>query len=319
MIDIAFLGTGGNMPMPYRFLSSLLISYKGRKILIDCGEGTQVSMRMLKWGFKSIDIILITHEHGDHVLGLPGLLSTIGNSGRKSPITIIGPEGIKEVVEGLILAVKHLPYEINIIEVREKLFTVNFLKEEISLREDGLDNSFCDLKISTIELDHSVPCIGYRLYIPRKPKFSVEKANINKVPKPIWKTLQNGRPIIYEGISYEPNMVLEHERRGIKISYITDTRPVDKILPFIENSDLFICEGTYGDDKDLEKAVKNRHMTFSEAAKLAYGGKVKELILTHFSPSLDEPEEYIENSRKIFKNSIVAYDGLVKSINFKER
>lgn len=317
MIDIAFLGTGGNMPMPERFLSSLLISYKGRKILIDCGEGTQVSMRMLKWGFKSIDIILITHGHGDHVLGLPGLLSTIGNSERKSPITIIGPKGIEDIVRGLTVPIQGIPYELHVIEAGQRDFFVDFNKEGVEFREDILDSGYFDLRISTIELDHSVPCIGYSIYVPRNPKFSVYKAYSYKVPKVLWKTLQNGKSVIYEGKLYHPGMVLEGERRGIKISYITDTRPVDAIMPFIQGSDVFICEGTYGDEKDYEKAVKNKHMTFSEAAYLACNGDAKQLILTHFSPSLNNPEEYLKNARNIFKNSYIAYDRLIKNINFE--
>ncbi len=319
MIDIAFLGTGGNMPLPHRFLSSLLISYKGRKILIDCGEGTQVSMRMLKWGFKSIDLILITHEHGDHILGLPGLLSTIGNSGREEPVTIIGPAGIKKIIEGLLLSIKYSPFDIQIVEVGEQTLALDFTEEGVSIREGMENDDFCDLIISTLELDHSVACLGYSLYVPRKPKFSVDKANANGVPKEIWKKLQNGKSIVYEGVYYEPGMVLEGKRRGIKISYITDTRPDDRIPSFIENSDLFICEGTYGHDEDMEKARRNKHMTFSEAAGLACRARVGELILTHFSPSLEEPGLYIENARKIFENSMVAYDRLVKSINYNER
>ncbi|HHV45865.1 MAG TPA: ribonuclease Z [Tissierellia bacterium] len=318
MIDIALLGTGGNMPMPDRFLSSALISYKGRKILIDCGEGTQVSMRMLKWGFKSIDIILITHEHGDHVLGLPGLLSTIANSERESPITIMGPKGIEAVVRGLTVPVQYIPYGLNIIETGERDFFVYFNKEGTELREDVSDSGYFDLRISTIELDHSVPCIGYGIYVPRKPKFSVEKAISNGVPKFLWKALQDGKSVTYEGILYHPGMVLEGERRGIKLSYITDTRPIGAIIPFIKGSDIFICEGTYGHEEDHEKAVRNKHMTFSEAASLAQKGDVKQLLLTHFSPSLKNPGEYLENARNIFKNTCVAWDRLVRSIKFEE-
>lgn len=318
MIDIAFLGTGGNMPMPERFLSSVLISFKGRKILIDCGEGTQVSMRMLKWGFKSIDVILITHGHGDHVLGLPGLLSTIGNSERKSPITIIGPKGIEDIVRGLAVPIQGIPYELHIIETGQRDFFVDFHKEGAEVKDNIPDNGYFDLRISTIELDHSTPCIGYSIYVPRKPKFSVDKACSLKVPKALWKALQNGKSVVYEGKLYHPSMVLEGERRGIKLSFITDTRPIDAIIPFIKGSDMFICEGTYGDDRDHEKAVSNKHMTFSETAYLAYRGEVKQLILTHFSPFLSNPEEYLEKARNIFKESYVAYDRLVKSINFEE-
>ena len=135
MVDLCLLGCGGGMPMPFRNLSATLLNFKGRKILIDCGEGTQVSMRMVGWGFKSLDVICITHCHGDHIVGLPGLLATIGNSGRTEPLTIIGPEGIKEVVDGLRVIAKYLPYEVNILEnPREVNFNIN--KEKIQLVEN---------------------------------------------------------------------------------------------------------------------------------------------------------------------------------------
>lgn len=298
MVDIALLGCGGGMPMPERFLSSLLINIKGKKILVDCGEGTQVSMKMLGWGFKSIDTICITHGHGDHTVGLPGLLSTIGNSGRTEPITIVGPEGIENIIKGLRVIVPYLPYEINIVE-----------SPEYSLEKD-------DIKISTIKLDHSSPCIGYSFYIKRKPKFDVEMADSNKVPKILWSRLQKGENINYQDKEYKPEMVLGRERRGIKFSFITDTRPSDNIVKFISHSDLFICEGTYGDDSDVEKAKKNKHMTFSEAAMLAKKGKVQELLLTHFSPAMAEPELYKDNAIKVFKNTIIGRDRFVKTLLF---
>lgn len=319
MLDIALLGTGGGMPMPNRFLSSLLIKYKGKNILIDCGEGTQVSMRVLKWGFKSIDMICITHGHGDHIFGLPGLLSTIGNSQRTDPITIIGPKGIKRIVNGLIIATPYLPYDIDIVEDPKAFLGIDFLSKGVAVEEINQKDIYNkDMIISTLKLDHSSPCIGYSLYIPRKPRFYVDKAITNGVPKKIWKKLQNGETIIHKGKTYEPSMVLGETRKGIKLCYITDTRPMDIIPEFVKDSNLFVCEGTYGDDRDWEKALKNKHMTFSEAAELANKGNVDELLLTHFSPSMDEPEIYKQNGKNIFNNTIIGYDGFTKTLSFKE-
>ncbi|MEG0771963.1 ribonuclease Z [Clostridium sp.] len=359
MVDVALLGCGGGMPIPERYLSSFLINYRGRKILIDCGEGTQVSMKILGCGFKTIDIICITHGHGDHTVGLPGLLATIGNSGRTELLTIIGPEGIKNIVEGLRVIVPYLPYELNIIEnpseplyinLNESLICITASNYDKHMKNNTNDNHIdnckidkialtlfeknkyeetnsselnnlslsSDLIISTLEVEHSAPCLGFSFYIKRKPKFNVESACANKVPKILWNKLQKGTSIEHKGSLYEPWMVLGSERKGIKISYITDTRPIDTIPKFIANSDLFICEGTYGDDEDIEKAIKNKHMTFREAASLGNKGDVKELMLTHFSPAMASAKMYINNATEVFPNTLLGEDRLVKTLSFND-
>ncbi len=304
MLDICMLGTGGGMPVPERFLSAALIRYQGRKILIDCGEGTQVSMKILGWGFKTIDAICITHAHGDHIIGLPGLLMTMANSGKVDPLTIVGPVGIKRVVEGLRVIVPELPYEVNIIENPKQM--VNLLDEKGTIN------------LNAIELDHSTPCIGYSLCIKRGAKFDREKATKNNVPKKLWSVLQRRKSVEYEGKTYMSDMVLGEDRRGLKISYITDTRPIDTIPFFIDKSDLFICESNYGDDKDINKAIKNKHMTFREAAILARKGNVERLVLTHFGPALGLAEDYIENAKEEFKDTIVSEDRMIFTLNFSE-
>lgn len=313
MVDLALLGCGGGMPIPERYLSSLLINYKGRKILIDCGEGTQVSMKILGWGFKSIDVICITHGHGDHIVGLPGLLATIGNSGRTKPITIIGPEGITDIVTGLRVIVPYLPYELNILENPKEPLKIETIANCINSSVE----EFNDLIISTLELEHSAKCLGYSFYFRRKPKFDVESAVANEIPKIFWSRLQKNEVIVNNDKIYFPSMVLGKERVGIKLSFITDTRPIPKITTFIKGSDLFICEGTYGNEDDIEKAVKNKHMTFREAAELAFKGEVNELLLTHFSPSMHNPQEYKDRAEVVFKNTIIGTDRLVKTISFK--
>lgn len=313
MIDLTLLGCGGGMPMPNRHLSSLFINCNGRKILIDVGEGTQVAIRKNKLGFKAIDIILITHIHGDHIVGLPGLLATIGNSGRKEPLKIIGPSGITDAIKGLSVLFPYLPYEINIIENPRKL---EFLmtKEYI----DITNTDKCDFIIQCEELDHSAPCLGYSFYFKRRKKFDLQKAIESNVPKILWSKLQREENVEHEGVLYNSSMVLGDERRGIKISFITDTRPIEKINSLIYHSDLFICEGTYGSDEDLNKAIKNKHMTFREAANLAKASRVNELLLTHFSPAMSEPKDYINNAKEVFNNTIIGEDGMTKALKFLE-
>ena len=305
MIDLTLLGCGGNVPMPNRFLSSLFINYKGSKILIDCGEGTQVAMKKYNCGFKNIDLILITHLHGDHIIGLIGLLQTMGNSGKTDDLTIVGPIGIIDAMKAIKVLVEYLPYKVNIIENPKQTF---------SLEHDILK----DIDISTINLDHSTECIGYSLYFKRKPKFDREKAILNQVPQNLWKKLQENSSAIYKDKTYYADMVLGENRRGIKLSFITDTRPTFEIPEFIYESDLFICEGMYGDDLDISKAVKNKHMTFRESASLANAGNVDKLLLTHFSPSIENPKYFIQNATNLFEDTIIGEDGLTLKLSYKD-
>ena len=304
MVNLTLLGCGGNVPLPNRFLSSLFMNFNGRKILVDCGEGTQVSMKMKGCGFKDIDLICITHTHGDHIIGLIGLLSTMGNSERKKTVTIVCPVGIKEAMDAIQVLIT-LPYKLNIIENPEGRFSL-------------VDPILSDLSIETIELEHSTECIGYNFYFARHPKFNVEKAQQNNVPRKYWNMLQKGMTIIDDDVNYTPDMVLGDDRKGIKISMITDTRPLDTIPEFIKDADLFICEAMYGDEMDISKAIKNKHMLFREAASLAVMGNAKQLLLTHFSPSIEDPNVFENNAKSVFENTIIGYDRFSTQIKYPE-
>ena len=243
----------------------------------------------------------------------------MGNSERKDPITIIGPIGLKRIVNGLLISLNYLPFRVDIIEDPKMPMGLTFKSDRIDISFIEDEEAYKgDLVLKHMELNHSSLCYGYSFYIKRKAKFILEKAEKNQVPQKIWKILQGGEETFYEGKKYDPSMVLGESRRGIKISFITDTRPSEAIVDFVSASDLFICEGTYGDEEDLEKAIKNKHMTFREAGNMALKANVGELLLTHFSPAMERPNDFKKNAEQVFKATSIAYDGLFKTINFKE-
>ena len=229
----------------------------------------------------------------------------MGNSGKTDDLTIVGPVGIIDAMNAIKVLVEYLPYRVYVIENP---------KEKFSLEHDILK----DIEISTIDLEHSTECIGYSLYFKRKAKFDRQKAMSNEIPQILWKKLQEQDTVIYNDKTYYSSMVLGDERKGIKLSFITDTRPTFEIPQFIYGSDLFICEGMYGDDLDISKAVKNKHMTFREAASLANAGNVDKLLLTHFSPSIEEPKDFAHNATNLFKDTIIGEDGLSLSLSYKD-
>lgn len=302
MLDLCLLGTGGMMPLPYRWLTSLMLRYNGSSLLIDCGEGTQIAIRERGWSFRPIDIICITHFHGDHISGLPGILLAMSNSDRTEPLTMIGPKGLERVVKALRVIAPELPFEIKFIELTEP-------QQQIRLHGYVID---------AFKVNHRVTCYGYSISIERAGMFEVDKAKQNDVPMRFWSRLQKGETIESDGRVYFPELVLGPARKGLKVTYTTDTRPTDSIVRNAKDSDLFICEGMYGEKGDVNNAVKYKHMTFEEAGRLAKQAGVKELWLTHYSPALNRPEQYIEDVRQIFQNSYPGKDKKSLELNFEE-
>ena len=281
------LGLGGMMPLPQRWLSAMLLRSGSDVVLVDCGEGTQISWRYSGWGFRPVNAILITHFHADHVGGIAGVLFMIAHSGRTEPLMILGPKGTYQVVQALTVVVPGLPFQVQIVEL------------------EGGDSYTLPggLEIKTLEGDHRVPCLCYTFSVSRSPRFEPEKARALDIPLTSWSKLQAGETVDIDGRRFTPDQVLGPPRRGLKVGYITDTRPTPAMPDFVRDADLLVCEGTYGDPELRERALKRGHMVFDQAASIARDADARRLILTHFSPSMMEPEQYLHFAQEIFPAS----------------
>ena len=302
MFDICLLGTGGMVPLPYRYLTSLILRYNGTTILVDCGEGTQMPLQELRWGFKNINAVLFTHYHGDHITGLPGILYQMLNAERTEKLILMGPKGISIIENMINVLFKNISFDIEFRELAE-----------------GEVLNIGDIVVKNAPVYHTIPCYGYSFEVKRLPVFDVEKARKLHIPVKLWNALQHGQVVQYDGCTYTPEMVWGKERKGLKVSYSTDTRPTESLIDLIKESDLFIGEGMYGDDRDLEKAIEKCHSTFSETARIAKEAKVTELWLTHYSPSLVNPEKFIKNATSIFHNTVVGKDLMTRSLKFSSQ
>ena len=303
MFDITLLGTGGMMPLPYRYLTSLMARYGGNGILIDCGEATQCAMRKKAISPKGIDAILFTHFHADHISGLPGMLLSMANSDREDPVLIAGPKGLERVVRSLLVIAQGLPFDLRFYEYES-------LCEEYDV---------FGMHVKAFRVNHNVTCYGYTVSVSRAGRFNADEAKRLGIPLKLWNPLQKGNTCTDEdGNVYTPDMVMGEERKGLKVTYVTDTRPAKSIAENAAGSDIFICEGMYGDPQNADKAKEKKHMMFTEAAQLAKESDVKELWLTHYSPSLTDPREYLHLARGVFANTVAAKDGRTKELKYEE-
>ena len=295
MLEVTLLGCGGTMPLPGRWLTSLFVRYQGRSLLIDAGEGTQIAMKQAGLSSHNTDLILLTHYHGDHVMGLPGYLTSMTVSGRKEPVLIAGPQGLTEIVPK-ICAVASIGYEVQGLECAG---------ETVSFAFPGHP----ELQIHAFPVEHSITTWGYTIELKRSGRFDAGRARALDIPTKYWHALQKGETIQEKGKIYTPEMVMGPERKGIRLTYSTDTRPCANLVKYASGSDLLVCEGMYGENEKRPAAMENKHMTFAEAAGIAKEAGVKELWLTHYSPAEQKPEEHIGNAREIFANSHPGFDG----------
>lgn len=302
MLDVCLLGTSGMMPLPNRWLTSLLTRYNGSNILIDCGEGTQIALKESGWSPNPIDVILFTHYHADHISGLPGMLLSMANADREEPVLLVGPRGLEKVVKSLLVIAGGLPFDLHFHELKEA-------KETIEI------NGYT---INAFKVKHNVPCYGYSISISRLGKFDAASAKELDIPINLWNKLQHGETVEDNGKTYEPSMVMGPARKGLKVTYATDSRPCDAIANAAKDSDLFICEGMYGEKEKLQSAKEKKHMTFYEAASLATKANANELWLTHFSPSLTNPKQYMDEVRDIFPNAYLGKNNKKKELAYKE-
>lgn len=300
MVEMCLLGTGGTLPLATRALSSLYVRVNGQGLLLDCGEGTQVGIRRLGWGFRCLDGLVLTHFHGDHCTGLPGLLLSLEKAGREAPFDIYGPAGLKRVVEGLCVIVPKLSYAVRLHEYPP----------------EGRSFELIGLTIRAFPVNHGIPCYGYRISLERKGAFEPLRAKALGIPVTEWKKLQEGQNIRMGLKKICPEDVMGPARKGITFVFSTDTRPCETLYKYTADADLAILEGMYAEEEKETLAVKNHHMMFREAAEIARTEQVGRLVLSHFSTSLEDPEAALTAATEVFPNTTAGKDGMIIHLSY---
>lgn len=295
-LEVFVLGTSGMQPLPNRFLTSAMVRRNGELFLFDCGEGTQVSLKMLNLHWKRINRIFISHMHADHVTGLPGLLMLSSQVDRSEPLYIYGPERLKDYIDSnRRLLDMYINYEIRFVPVQPGII----LETE-------------DYTVEAVPLLHTKPCYGYVMKEKDRPgEFSVENARRLGVPcGPMWGKLQKGFDVVLEdGRVVHPEDVLGAQRHGVKFSYITDTMYLDYIARHVKDSDLLLCEGMF--TRDLaQDAYEKKHMTSTQAARIARDANVKKMGLIHYSPRYADKElsALKQEACEVFENTVLCRD-----------
>ncbi|MDR2500149.1 MAG: ribonuclease Z [Treponema sp.] len=306
-LEAFILGSGGMMPLPNRFLTSVLLRREGELFLFDCGEGTQVSLRRLNLRWKKISVVFISHTHADHVTGLPGILMLSSQVDRDDPLYIIGPPRIAEYVES------------------SRRVLDMFINYEIVVREidaPGVAYQGAGFRVRAFPLRHTKPCMGYVLEEdPRPGEFHPEQADALGVPRgPLWSRLQAGEPVLTpEGVEVRPEQVLGRPRPGRKFSFVTDTLAFPEIAQEVALSDFLVCEGMF--EEALEASAREKkHMTAVQAARIARIARAKRLALIHYSPRYTEADlkQLLKEAQALFPDTVLSRDRAVFPIEYTD-
>ena len=295
-LEVFVLGTSGMQPLPGRFLTSAMVRRNGELFLFDCGEGTQVSLKMLNLHWKRINRIFISHMHADHVTGLPGLLMLSSQVDRDEPLYIYGPERLREYIDAnRKLLDMYINYEIRFVPT-----------------EPGIILETDEYSVETVPLLHTKPCMGFVMKEKDRPgEFSVENAKALGIPcGPMWGMLQRGSDVTLEdGRVIHPDQVLGSPRKGVKFSYVTDTVYMGHIASHVAGSDLLLCEGMFTRDLSQD-AFEKKHMTSTQAAMIARDGKVGKLGLIHYSPRYTDKElrQLKDEACEVFPETVLCKD-----------
>ena len=308
MIDITLIGTSALAPIPERALTAAFLSCGGHSILFDCGEGTQSAARKAGVGLMKTDIIALTHYHGDHIFGLPGLLQTMCNMERTETLYITGPEGLQEELAPILKLAGFLSYPVELIEISSDGLKLSELIKGWAV----------ETKLTTFKTDHRVASQGYCFTLGRAGKFMPQKAKELGIPVNQWGLLQKGQTIQLGDTTILPEQVLGEPRRGLKFVFTGDTAICDSLIDAAKDADLMICEATYGEFEQAPGAVeKGRHMVFAQAAHVAKSAGVKQLWLAHYSQMITDPQDYLPNATAIFENTVCGKDGMKTTLRFE--
>lgn len=306
MLEVVLLGTGATMLSPHRFLTAAALRCQGRWLLFDCGEGTQAAMRLSHVSALKLDLIALTHYHGDHIFGLPGLLQTMNCLGRVEPLSITGPEGLEEAMAPVLTLAGDLPFPLHLVTVP---------KSGLPLRE--LSRLWpAGAMLEAVPTAHRVPSQGYVFRLARPGLFDPEAARALNVPVELWGRLQRGEAVLAQGRAVRPDQVMGPERPGLSVAVSGDTRRCPELEEAARGADLLIHEATYGDEESM--ARRYGHSTFAQAGDLAARAGVKRLWLSHFSHTVLCPEDCLPLAAERFPGAECGRDGMRLNLAFPE-